>query len=243
MLRKSFIKNELLPGTWCPGCGIGILLKVFDNIMIEKGLNEKNTVIVSGIGCAGRIAGYFNIDTVHTLHGRAVAVAEGIKRANEKLNVVVISGDGDLLSIGIGHLLHTLRREVNLTIFCMNNRVYGMTGGQASPTTEKGLRTLTTRQGAEYLPLDAYNIIKSFHSYFYARTTTSHPEHLKEMIKKALDYEKFSFVEIITPCFTNLGARNQFTNFGEMYQKIRQQYKINSKKGELKKDTLGYDFK
>ncbi len=135
---KELLKLRRFPHTWCPGCGIGAVLKNVAMAMKELGWDHKNTVAVSGIGCSGRMSGYMNLDAVHTPHGRALTAAETIKTVRPDLNVTVLSGDGDLASIGGNHLLHTSRRNVDITVFCNDNEIYGLTGGQAGPTTPQG---------------------------------------------------------------------------------------------------------
>jgi len=184
---------------WCKGCG---LYSTFSAVgkLLEK---RKNKVAVSGIGCSGRTAGYFDFDSVNTLHGRAIPVAEGLKRANEKLDVVIISGDGDLLGIGLNHLIHCARRNTDLTVICVNNFIYGMTGGQTSPTTGKGILTKTSPEGAEFEPIDIQRILMANKKYFYARTTPYNPAHLNDCIERAFKHKGFSFVEVRGPCITN----------------------------------------
>jgi 2-oxoglutarate ferredoxin oxidoreductase subunit beta len=167
-----------------------------------KKLEMKNPIAVSGIGCAGRSSGYFDFASVNTLHGRAIPIAEGIKRADENLDVFVLSGDGDLLSIGLNHLLHCARRNTNLTVICSNNHVYGMTGGQASPTTAIGEITKTTPKGAEFEPMDAQKLIASNKKFFYARTNPFNQKHLADCLEKAFNHKGFAFVEVKSACIT-----------------------------------------
>jgi len=201
MKSQNFVRKEALPLKWCAGCGLYSLF--YQTCKVLADLNLKNTVIVSGIGCTGRIAGYFNLDTVHTLHGRAIPIAIGIKITNPKLKVIVISGEGDLLSIGGNHLLHAARKNIDITILCNNNEVYAMTGGQVSPTTRKGGKTLTTPEGTQSEPFNTQGIIGSNSHYFYARTAPYLKEHLYKSIKEAIQHQGFSFVEMISPCLTN----------------------------------------
>src|SRR3970040_1343520 len=140
----DMVKTERLPHVWCPGCGLGLILKQVAQVLKELNMDYTNTTVVSGVGCTGRMSGYLDLDGVYTLHGRTVPVAEAIKTVNPDLNVVVISGDGDLGSIGGNHLLHAIRRNPNITVVCNNNEVYGLTGGQAGPTTPKGTSTVST---------------------------------------------------------------------------------------------------
>ena len=144
---KNLLKMHRYPHTWCPGCGIGAVMKNVAAVLNELGWNYRNTAVVSGIGCSGRMASYMNFDAVHTPHGRALTSAEAIKTVRPDLHVVVLSGDGDLASIGGNHLLHTSRRNANITVFCNNNEIYGLTGGQAGPTTPRGTKTITSPRG------------------------------------------------------------------------------------------------
>lgn len=234
----NYLKQDLLPTTWCPGCGNGIVLKTVCDAFDELNISKKDVAVVSGIGCSGRSAGYFDLDSVHTAHGRAIPVAEGIKLANEKLKVVVISGDGDLLGIGGNHLLHASRRNTDITVVCYNNEIYGMTGGQVSPTTFSGTKTLTTPTGCTDRPLNVQAIIKG-HDCFYARTTAFHIKHLKKSIKAALQHKGFSFVEARVQCIVNNGRRLGFKNAHEMLMAFKNNYKINDKTPMLNENEIG----
>ncbi|MBD3328944.1 2-oxoacid:ferredoxin oxidoreductase subunit beta [Candidatus Dojkabacteria bacterium] len=174
--------------------------------MRDLNWNQSNTVVVSGIGCSGRASGYFNTDAIHTTHGRALPVAEGIKLANEKTNVLVISGDGDLLSIGGNHLIHTARRNSNLTVICNRNDVYGMTGGQLAPTTSADEPTKTTPHGSGIEPLSVESIITGYKKHFYAKTSVVDVKHLRDSIFAALTWDGFAFVEVLSICPTQRGS-------------------------------------
>jgi len=214
MIRKE---NKII---WCAGCG---LYNVFhQTINVIKKIKLKNLVAVSGIGCAGRSAGYFNFDSVNSLHGRAIPVAEGLKRANEKLNVFIFSGDGDLLGIGLNHLLHCSRRNTDITVLCANNQIYGMTGGQASPTTTKGEITKTSPKGMEFEPVNIQEILMSNKHYFYAKTNPFNSEHLKHCIEEAFKHKGFAFIEIKMACLTELLRRGKIKNPAEMIAKFKQ---------------------
>ena len=199
---------------------------------------KDNTVVVSGIGCSGRSAGTFSLDSVHTVHGRAIPVAEGIKMANDDLNVVVLSGDGDLLGIGGNHLVHASRRNTNITVICFSNEIYGMTGGQAAPTTRQGTKTLTTPEGCRERPIDLQPLIKA-HNCFYAKTTVYHVKHLEQCIVEALKYEGFAFVDVKVHCITNNGRRLGFKNASEMLLQFKENYKINDKPDILQPEEIG----
>ncbi len=238
MRFKHYLKEENLPTPWCPGCGNGIVLKAVAQAFEELNFDKHQVVIVSGIGCAGRSAGFFDLDSVHTAHGRAIPVAEGIKTANENLKVVVLSGDGDLLGIGGNHLLHATRRNTPITIVCYSNEIYGMTGGQVSPTTRLNTKTLTTPEGNRDTPFNVQALIKA-HNCFYARTTTFHLAHLKKSIVEALRHPGLSFVDIVTQCIVNNGRRIGFKDAFEMLMYYKNSYKINDNAELLKDNEIG----
>ena len=135
---SQYLRNEKLPHIWCPGCGHGIVLKSLIRAVAKAGWNKDEIVLVSGIGCASRLPGYVDFNTLHTAHGRALAFATGIKLAKPEMHVIVVSGDGDSLAIGGNHFIHACRRNIDITLICFNNGIYGMTGGQYSPTTASG---------------------------------------------------------------------------------------------------------
>ena len=222
---KDLLKLELYPTTWCPGCGIGQIMIQLAMVMDELGLNHTNCTVISGVGCTGRIAGYMNVDGVYTLHGRTVPVAEAVKLVNPDLKVIVASGDGDLASIGGNHLLHAARRNPDLTVLCNDNQVYGLTGGQAGPTTPRGTPTVSSPAGAYYDPLNLQNLMKVGAKYFYARTTVYHQVHLRKCIKEAINWPGFAFVDIISQCIENNGRRLGFSSAYEMLLHFRKTYK------------------
>ncbi|NOR15390.1 MAG: 2-oxoacid:ferredoxin oxidoreductase subunit beta [Candidatus Aminicenantes bacterium] len=229
MRYKNYIKWSRMPTTWCPGCAIGIVFKQLTFTLEDIQMPKNEMSVVSGIGCSGRAAGYFDVDSVHVTHGRTLPVAEGIKRANHKLNVIVFSGDGDLVGIGGNHLLHVARRDVNLTVICINNETYGMTGGQMAPTTKKGTKTLTSTKGSAYFPLNIQQIITSTPKHFYARSSAFRINHLQKCIKEAIAWEGFAFVDVISYCIENFGRRMGFKGPFEMLDKIKQDHRINYK--------------
>ena len=142
MTYKDRLKLDLFPTIWCPGCGIGTIMMMLAMVLDEMKLDERNTVIVTGIGCTGRMGGYLKHEAVYTLHGRTLPVAEAIKTVRPEMNVIVVAGDGDTASIGGNHLIHTIRRNAPVTVLCNNNEIYGLTGGQTGPTTPTGTKTL-----------------------------------------------------------------------------------------------------
>jgi 2-oxoglutarate ferredoxin oxidoreductase subunit beta len=222
---KDLLKLELFPTTWCPGCGIGQIMIQLAMVMDELGLDHTNATIISGVGCTGRLAGYFNVDGVYTLHGRTLPVAEAVKLVNPGLKVIVVSGDGDLASIGGNHLLHAARRNPDLTVLCNDNQVYALTGGQAGPTTPRDTRTTSTPAGAPYDSVNLQNLMKAGAKYFYARTTVYHQVHLRKCIKEAINWPGFAFVDIISQCIENNGRRLGFNSAYEMLLHFRKTYK------------------
>lgn len=235
MASNDYLRPGVTP-IWCLGCGLHVvlnqLIKIFDDLKIEP-------IVLSGIGCTGRSAGYFNLDSVHGLHGRIIPLAEGVKRARKDKEVVVISGDGDLLGIGGNHLLHSSRRGVDITVIGVNNSVYALTGGQLSPTTKKGMITLTTPDGSDVEPIDVLKVLKSNKKYFYARTTPVHVEHLNKVIKQAIEWKGFAFVEVVTLCLETVAKKMGLNTPAKVYQWLRENYKIVENKDDLDEFDLG----
>jgi 2-oxoglutarate ferredoxin oxidoreductase subunit beta len=237
---KDLLKMDRFPHSWCPGCGIGAVLKNVAMVLKELGWNIQNTAVVSGIGCSGKMAGYMNFDAVRTPHGRALTAAEAIKTVQPDLNVIVLSGDGDLASIGGNHLLHTSRRNPDITVFCNDNEIYGLTGGQAGPTTPKGTKTTTSFRGEAYFPLRLGRVLTIQAPYFYARTTVYHLDHLKTCIREALLWKGFSFVDIVSDCFELNGKRLGFKTAHQMCKWFDERFHIvEGKRDHLKEDELG----
>jgi 2-oxoglutarate ferredoxin oxidoreductase subunit beta len=203
------LRADRLPHIWCSGCGIGIAVNAFVAALDEAKLDLNRLAVVSGIGCTGRVAGYMNADCFHTTHGRAIPFATGLHLARPDLEVVVVSGDGDLVAIGGNHLIHAARRNVDLTVICVNNFNYGMTGGQAGPTTHPGARTTTTPRGAVEEPFNLPLLVGAAGASYVARWTVADPGRLRHSIVEALGVRGFAFIEVISPCPTNYGRRNR----------------------------------
>ncbi len=204
----DLIRADRMPHIWCPGCGIGIVMRCFAKAIIESGVPEDNHIIVSGIGCTGRVAGYMDLDSYHTTHGRAIPFATGIKMANPDLMVTVFSGDGDLSAIGGNHLIHAARRNVDLKIVCVNNFNYGMTGGQFGPTTPTGARSTTSPYGNPELPFNLPYLLAAAGAQFVSRWTTIHVRQIQEDILYMFNKPGFTFMEIISPCPIGFGKSN-----------------------------------
>ncbi len=199
----DLLRTENLPHVWCAGCGNGIVLGAFARAFGYTGIERDSTVIVSGIGCSGRITQYLDFDTVHTTHGRALAFATGIKLANPELNVVVFMGDGDASAIGGNHLIHAARRNIDLTAIIINNSLYGMTGGQVAPTTPEGKVTKTTPFGNPEHPFDISKLVAAAGATYVARFTSYHVRWLEKAIAEAMLHKGFSVVEVVIGCPTH----------------------------------------
>ncbi len=203
------IRSDRMPHIWCAGCGIGIVMRCYAQAILESGIPIERHVVVSGIGCSGRVAGYMNIDSYHTTHGRAIPFATGLKLANPSLVVTVFSGDGDLTAIGGNHLIHAARRNIDLTVICVNNFTYGMTGGQAAPTTPVGARATTAPYGNPELPFNLPSLLSAAGANYVSRWTALHARQVKQEILRAFDKEGFAFLEVLSPCPVGFGKSNQ----------------------------------
>jgi 2-oxoglutarate ferredoxin oxidoreductase subunit beta len=192
--------------TSCPGCGDGMIAHSILQAIDQLGLDLEEFVFVCGIGCAGWIPSpYFDVDTLHTTHGRPLAFATGVKLARPDRRVVVVSGDGDLAAIGGNHLIHAARRDLPLTAICVNNRIYGMTGGQVAPTTPTGVKTTTTPYGNLERPFDLCRLVEAAGATYVARWTTSHLRFLTRSIVRALQHPGFAFIEVMSQCPVHYG--------------------------------------
>lgn len=207
--NDHLMRTDRIPHIWCSGCGIGI---VFGSLMaaVMKGDTPLDDVaVVSGIGCTGRMAGYIKLDSFHTTHGRAIPFATGLKLARPQGKVIVASGDGDLLAIGGNHFIHAARRNMDLTIVCVNNFNYGMTGGQLAPSTPFGAKTTTTPMGSPDEPFNFCALAAACGATYVARWTALHVRRLTNAIQEAMAKKGFSFIEVIAPCPTAFGRRNK----------------------------------
>jgi 2-oxoglutarate ferredoxin oxidoreductase subunit beta len=222
---KQNLKVDLFPTIWCPGCGIGTIMIQLAMVLEEMGMDESNTVIVSGIGCTGRMGSYMKYEAVYTLHGRTLPVAEAIKTVQPDMNVIVVSGDGDTASIGGNHLIHAIRRNAHLTVLCNNNEIYGLTGGQTGPTTPTGTKTLSSPAGNPNTPINLQGLVRSSPHALYAKSTVYHQQHLRNVIREAVEHDGFSFVDITSQCIENNGRRIGFASANEMLTFYRKTYK------------------
>ena len=225
MTYKDRLKLDLFPTIWCPGCGIGTIMMMLAMTLDEMQLDERNTVIVTGIGCTGRMGGYLKHEAVYTLHGRTLPVAEAIKTVRPEMNVIVVAGDGDTASIGGNHLIHTIRRNAPVTVLCNNNEIYGLTGGQTGPTTPTGTKTLSSPGGNPNTPINLQGLVRSSPHALYAKSTVYHQLHLRNVIREAIEWPGFSFVDITSQCIENNGRRIGFASANEMLTFYRKTYK------------------
>lgn len=212
----KYMRQDKLPHMWCAGCGNGIVTQAIIRAIDNSGIDQNDIVLVSGIGCTCRANGYMDFCGIHTLHGRAIAYATGVKMANPKLKVIVISGDGDATSIGGNHFIHAARRNIDLTVVVYNNYNYGMTGGQYSPTTPIDSFTKTSVYGHIEPQLDICKLAEASGATYVARSTTYHVKMLTKQIETAIKHEGFSVVEAMCDCPTLYGRLNKHSSPAEM---------------------------
>lgn len=227
----KYLRKDRLPNIFCPGCGNGTILNTFFKGMESANIDFDAIAMVSGIGCSSRIPGYVKCDSLHTTHGRAISFATGLKVGNPNLNVAVFTGDGDGASIGGNHLIHAARRNINLTVICINNNIYGMTGGQISPTSPEGSYGSTAPYGSKDQPFNLSNLVVAAGGTYVSRWTTAHGLQLANSIKKALLNPGFSFVEVVSQCPTYFGRKNKLKSPVEMIKSFKEN-SVNKRKAD-----------
>jgi 2-oxoglutarate ferredoxin oxidoreductase subunit beta len=211
LTRKDFVSDQEV--RWCPGCGDYSILAQTQKVMPDFGYPKENIVFISGIGCSGRLPYYMNTYGFHTIHGRAPTLATGLKAARPDLMVWVITGDGDALSIGGNHVLHSMRRNVDIKLVMFNNRIYGLTKGQASPTSELGKRTKSTPDGTIDHPIMPLSVALAAEATFVARSVDTHTEHMQHTLERAGRHKGSAFTEVLQNCnIFNDGAWRSFTD-------------------------------
>lgn len=208
-LVKNYFRTEKLPQIWCPGCGHGTITSAIASAIQKSGLDKNKVCIVSGIGCSSRAPGYLDFNTLHTTHGRALAFATGIKMAKPDIKVIVIMGDGDATAIGGNHLIHACRRNIGITTIIYNNNIYGMTGGQYSPTTPKHDKGTTAPYGNIDKAFDICNLAASAGATYVGRGTAYHANLITSLVQNALNNDGFSLIEAISMCPTYYGRKNK----------------------------------
>jgi 2-oxoglutarate ferredoxin oxidoreductase subunit beta len=218
---QDWFREDRLPHIYCAGCGNGTIINCSLAAIEEMGWKKEETVFVSGIGCSSRAPGYILADSLHTTHGRALAFATGIKLANPRLHVVVFTGDGDLAAIGGNHFIHACRRNIDLTVVCINNQIYGMTGGQGSPTTPLGALSTTTPYGSREPAFDLADLAVAAGANYVARWTSYHVKELTKAVRSGLETKGLSFIEALAQCPTNYGRRNKFKQVQDQIEYLK----------------------
>lgn len=208
---KKYI--SALKPIWCPGCGDYAVLSCLAKAFAELNFATENTAVITGIGCSSRLPGYLTTYGFNSIHGRAIPIATGLKVSRPELNVIVAGGDGDMFAIGGGHMAHVVRRNVDVTLLVMDNNIYGLTKGQASPTTPIGTKTATTAYGSISTPIRPLNVMLGYNCSYIAQTSSVDPVHMTKIIVDAIKYPGFSYVNILSPCVTYRG--------NEQYQIIK----------------------
>jgi 2-oxoglutarate ferredoxin oxidoreductase subunit beta len=218
LIHKYLRHDKKFPHVWCPGCGIGIMLGALIRAIDRIGFEKDEIVLVSGIGCSGRLPVYVDFNTLHTTHGRALTFATGVKLAKPSLKVIVIMGDGDAVAIGGNHFIHAARRNIDVASIILNNSIYGMTGGQSSPTTPYGMRSSTTIYSSIEQAFKISELAVTAGAVFVGRGTVYHAKLLDSLIEKAVLKPGFSVVEVIAHCHTQYGRQNRLGTAVEMME-------------------------
>jgi 2-oxoglutarate/2-oxoacid ferredoxin oxidoreductase subunit beta len=225
-ITMSDLKGKVDPD-WCPGCGDFGVLAAVQKALVELQIPNHQVATISGIGCSSNFPGFINTYGMHTLHGRSIPVATGVKMANHALTVLVTGGDGDGLGIGVGHFLHAMRRNVDLTYILMDNQIYGLTTGQTSPTSRLGMKTKSMPFGSVEPPINPISLALSAGATFVARGFSAEQKHLTELIKQAIEHKGFSFLDVFSPCVT-YNHDNTFQWFRSRVRKLEENTEYDS---------------
>ncbi len=209
---EKYLRIQKMPTLWCWGCGDGVILKTFVRAVEKMGWNQDDVCVVSGIGCSGRFSSYVDFNTVHTTHGRTVAYATGIKLANPDKHVICVAGDGDALAIGGNHTIHGCRRNIDMTMIIINNFIYGLTNSQTSPTTPKGMWTVSQKAGNIDPTFDTCDLAIASGATFVARESMIEPKKLEKVFLAAFKHKGFALVEALSNCHINLGRKNKMVS-------------------------------
>jgi len=243
LIHKYLRHDKKFPHVWCPGCGIGIILGSLIRAIDRTGYSKDEIVLVSGIGCTGRLPVYVDFNTLHTTHGRALTFATGVKLAKPTLKVIVVMGDGDAVAIGGNHFIHAARRNIDLTAIIVNNSVYGMTGGQYSPTTPYGMKSATTVYSNVEHAFSISELAVTAGAIFVGRGTVYHAKLLDNLMEKAFAKVGFSVVEVISHCHTQYGRINRLGSAVEMMEWQRDHAVPVEKAASMKEEELQGKFK
>lgn len=237
---KNLLRSNFMPHIWCPGCGHGIIMHSILRALADLQVPKEKIVISSGIGCSSRLPGYVDACTLHTAHGRSLAFATGVKLANPELTVVDVMGDGDCTAIGGNHFIHACRRNIGMTAVVMNNWIYGMTGGQASPTTPEGAFAATAPYGAVDPTFDVCRLAEGAGATYVARATVANPIQCEQILKKAIQHQQkgFAVVEIITYCHTQFGRKNKRSNPVDNYKFLKEHAVLKAQADKMTPEQL-----
>jgi 2-oxoglutarate ferredoxin oxidoreductase subunit beta len=238
LIHKYLRHEKKFPHVWCPGCGIGIMLGSLIRAIDRSGYEKDEIVLISGIGCSGRLPVYVDFNTLHTTHGRALTFATGVKLAKPSLKVIVVMGDGDAVAIGGNHFIHAARRNIDVTAIIVNNSIYGMTGGQHSPTTPYGMRSTTTGYWNIEQAFKISELAVTAGAVFVGRGTVYHAKLLDSLMEKAFLKPGFSVVEVIAHCHTQYGRVNRLGSAVEMMEWQRDHAVPVEKVLQMKPDEL-----
>ncbi|OGP74143.1 MAG: 2-oxoacid:ferredoxin oxidoreductase subunit beta [Deltaproteobacteria bacterium RBG_16_49_23] len=238
LIHKYLRHDKKFPHVWCPGCGIGIMLGALIRAIDRIGYEKDEIVLISGIGCSGRLPVYVDFNTLHTTHGRAITFATGVKLAKPSLKVIVIMGDGDAVAIGGNHFIHAARRNIDMTALILNNSIYGMTGGQSSPATPYGMRSTTTIYSNIEQSFNISELAVTAGAAFVGRGTVYHARLLDSLMEKAFLKQGFSVVEVISHCHTQFGRQNRLGTAVQMMEQQRDQAVTVEKAARMKPEEL-----
>jgi len=235
---EKYVRLQRFPHIWCTGCGIGTVLKALLRAIDSLGLSKDEVVMISGIGCSSRATGYVDFNTLHTTHGRAIAFATGVKMAKPEMTVIVVSGDGDATAIGGNHYIHAARRNIDIAVILFNNHIYGMTGGQFSPTTPQGWFASTAPYGNLEAPFNTSGLAEAAGASFVARTTAYHATQTEKFIRRGIEKKGFSLIEVRTPCPTAFGRRNRLGSAVDMFKGLKEYSVTKAQAEKMKPEEL-----
>ncbi|HWR82770.1 MAG TPA: 2-oxoacid:ferredoxin oxidoreductase subunit beta [Candidatus Deferrimicrobium sp.] len=234
--------KKKFPSVWCAGCGNGIVMGALVRAIDKMGLSRDEVVLVSGIGCTSRLPVYLDFNSLHTTHGRALSFATGVKFARPDMKVIVITGDGDALAIGGNHFIHACRRNIDITTILINNYIYGMTGGQGSPTTPSGAHSTTTPYGNVEKHFDPCELAKAAGASYVARTTVVHIPQMEKTIAAAIEHRGFSLVEVMSNCHTYYGRLNRQGDAVAMLKNFKENSIMTGKAKSMTEEQLKDKF-
>ncbi|MCP5465354.1 MAG: 2-oxoacid:ferredoxin oxidoreductase subunit beta [Thermotogae bacterium] len=234
----NYLRKDRLPHVWCPGCGNGIIMKSFVEAALNLNLDKNKVAVVSGIGCSSRATGYLDFNTMHTLHGRAVAFATGVKLARPDLDVIVMGGDGDMLAIGGNHFIHACRRNLDITIVLFNNDIYGMTGGQYSPTTPTASLAATAPYGNVENQFNPVELAITAGATYVARSTVYHYLQTVKYIENGIKHKGMSVIEVVSNCHTYYGRYNKMSKPQQMHEYFKNNSVMLSKAKNMTEEEL-----